>query len=100
MYYVYILYSESANKYYIGYTDDMEKRLWRHNNSPFDSFTHKHRPWVVKACFEAGTDKSLAMKMERYIKKQKSRSFLESLIAYRNNPEHFAQLVRVPACRD
>ena len=78
----------------------MEKRLWRHNNTPFDTFTHKYRPWVVKACFDAGYDRGIAMKMERYIKRQKSRNFLEDLITQKDNPEHFAQLVRVLACRD
>jgi putative endonuclease len=100
MYYVYVIYSESADKYYIGYTDNMEMRLRRHNNATFNSFTHKYRPWIVKACFEAGPDKKLAMKMERYIKKQKSRNFLEDLVANKDNPAHFVQLVRVPTCRD
>ena len=100
MYYVYIIYSETADNYYVGYTDDMEKRLYRHNNSPFNSYTSKYRPWIVKACFNVGPDKKEAIKIERYIKHQKSRKFPEDLITNRNNPEHFAQLVRVPACRD
>jgi hypothetical protein len=33
MFYVYILYSESADRYYIGHTNDPERRLVEHNTS-------------------------------------------------------------------
>ena len=34
MYSVYILYSESADKYYIGHTENIDKRIHQHNNPP------------------------------------------------------------------
>jgi len=36
-YTVYILHSESADKYYIGYTADIEKRLHLHNDPYVES---------------------------------------------------------------
>jgi len=32
MFYVYILYSQSADKFYVGQTPDVQKRLREHNN--------------------------------------------------------------------
>ena len=79
-YYLYILYSEAYDKYYIGYTSDYEKRLELHNSSRFNTFTSKYRPWKIKALFKVGNSKTKALQLERFIKKQKSRSLLEKLI--------------------
>ncbi len=32
MYYIYILYSHTKDRYYVGYTHDLELRLNRHNS--------------------------------------------------------------------
>ena len=45
MHHLYILYSPSSDKYYIGQTPDLETRLLFHNELSEDSFTSKHRPW-------------------------------------------------------
>ena len=73
MYYIYILYSEKAKLYYVGYSSDPVRRLIEHNSTPFNTFTAKHRPWLLKASFECSTSESDAIKVERFIKKQKSR---------------------------
>ena len=102
MYFIYILYSESADKYYVGHTDDYIQRFSDHNiQESFDTYTSKHRPWKMKAVFECGPSRSDALKIERFIKKQKSRRLIETLL----NPEFMpngvlAQLVRVPHLRD
>ena len=80
MYYVYILYSPGSDRYYVGYTDNPELRLIRHNTCYYGSYTHKHKPWEMKGVFEVGGSKSEAIKIERYIKRQKSRQFMEGLI--------------------
>ncbi len=52
------------------------------------------------ALFECGKNRAIAMKIEKYIKKQKSRTLIEKMI---NGPELFGvldQLVRVPHVRD
>ncbi len=101
MYYLYILYSETSQIYYVGSTEDPCKRFEEHNTDPDNTFTSKHRPWLLKAVFEAGTKRSDAMKMERFIKQQKSRKLIDKLIDPAFTPNGaLAQLVRVPHVRD
>lgn len=98
MYYIYLLYSTDFDKYYIGYTSDIYKRLNDHNTQEyFNTFTSKYRPWKLAAAFEAGKSEAEAIRIERFIKKQKSRKLLVQL----SDPEFIptgklAQLVRVP----
>ena len=96
MYFVYILYSTKSDKYYIGYTDDPERRLIEHNTSPRNTFTSKHRPWVSIIHFPISENRSDAIRVELFIKKQKSKNFILKLLdqSYRSNL--LAQLVRVP----
>jgi putative endonuclease len=39
---------------------------------PFTSFTSKYRPWTLKVVFKCGTTEKEAMRMEKFIKNQKS----------------------------
>jgi|SRR5579863_1466177 len=101
MYFIYIIYSYSSNLYYVGYTNNPERRLTEHNTNPRNTFTSKHRPWVMKALFESGISESGAVIIERFIKKQNSRKLIELLC----NPGFIpvgklSQLVRVPHMRD
>ncbi len=80
MYYVYILYSGVSDKYYVGHTDDVVRRLKEHNELSESSYTSKHRPWTLKAYFQISEDRGLAMRVERFIKKQKSRKFIEKIL--------------------
>lgn len=101
MYYIYIIYSETANLYYVGYTSDPQLRLVQHNENPHNTFTSKHRPWAMRALFECGMSESRTIIIERFIKKQKSRKLIELLC----NPSFIpggklAHLVRVPQKRD
>jgi putative endonuclease len=100
MFFVYILYSPSADKFYVGHTNDPQRRRLEHNNNPRNTFTHKFAPWILKAYFEVNDNRGDAMKMEKYIKKQKSRHFIEQLISEPGFFEKIAQLVRVPILRD
>lgn len=95
MFYLYILYSEKFDKYYIGHTDNIENRLWSHNNSIRETFTSKYRPWTLAACFEAGNSRDSAMKFEKDIKKFKSKVIIKRIIDGQI-PNNLAQLVRVP----
>ena len=101
MYFIYILYSTGADKYYIGYTSDPIHRLEEHNSKPFNTFTSKYRPWSLAATFRCSEERNEAMQIEKWIKNQKSRKLLEKLC----NPEYIpdgylARLVRVPHVRD
>ena len=101
MYYIYILYSATSDLYYVGYTNDYRRRLKEHNEQDFfNTFTSKHRPWILKAAFEVGNVEGEAMKMEKFIKKQKSRKLIEVMIQSEKLTGVLAQLVRVPEFRD
>ena len=100
MYFIYILYSKSADQYYVGSTNNVERRLDEHNNSPNVTFTSKHRPWMLMAAYQCGEDESSAVKIERFIKEQKSRKLIERLVQDGEFTGILAQLVRVPHVRD
>ncbi|HNP19461.1 MAG TPA: GIY-YIG nuclease family protein [Fulvivirga sp.] len=78
MYYVYILYSESLKKYYVGQTNDLDKRLVRHNMG-HGNFTKKGIPWVLVWKLEV-PDRSEAMKLEKKIKGRGAHRFIEENI--------------------
>jgi putative endonuclease len=99
-FYIYILYSTTSKIYYVGYTDNVERRLDEHNNPQRTKFTSKHLPWELKASFLISEERGLAMKAEKYIKKMKSRIYIEKLITDENEQLRLAQLVRVPMNRD
>jgi putative endonuclease len=81
----YILFSSSANKFYIGYTSDtLEERLRKHNSN-HDGFTGKLNDWKV-VYFQEFETKELAYAREREVKKWKSRNRIEKLIAGSEHP--------------
>ena len=75
---VYILFSLSSKKYYIGQTNDLERRMEEHNHISEHSYTSKHRPWELQVTLEMA-NRSSAMKAEKYLKK-KPRDFIRRVI--------------------
>ncbi len=100
MYFIYFLYSEKSGIYYVGHSEDYLKRFEQHNYTDKDTFTKKHRPWKMAAVFECGNQRNEALKIERFIKRQKSRKLIERIIAGEVMNGLLAQLVRVPDIRD
>ena len=101
MFYLYILFSSRANKYYVGHSQDPWKRLIQHNENSGAKFTGKYSGWDLVAVFEVSINRGDADKIEKFIKRQKSRILIEKLI----QPDFvgkgvLAQLVRVPHVRD
>ena len=76
--YMYILYSEKLNKYYIGACTDFDRRLYEHNIG-HSKFTSLGVPWVLKYKEEFET-LALAKKRELAVKKMKSRKYIEDLV--------------------
>jgi len=74
MYYLYILYSERYDRYYVGQTNDLDRRLDEHNHALKNSYTSRYRPWELMKYFEVGESLGLARKIENYVKGQKSRA--------------------------
>ena len=79
MFYTYILYSHSKDKYYVGYTHDLNLRLERHNNG-WSKSTISGIPWKL-VYYEEFETKSNAMKREYEIKRKKSRKYIERLMS-------------------
>ena len=80
MYCIYILYSVASDIYYVGYTDDVKRRLEEHNDLSENSFTSKHRPWELKGSYVVSDNRGQTMKIEKHIKRQKSRIYIESIL--------------------
>ena len=78
MYTTYILYSDSLNKYYVGSTNDVDRRLSEHNRKK-GKFTDLGIPWkiVYSEVFDSAKQ---ARNRELYIKSRKSRKYIEELI--------------------
>ena len=76
---VYILFSPSKNRYYVGYTGDVIEERLRKHNSNHKGFTGSIGDWELKY-IELYTTKEEAMKRERQIKNWKSRVLIEKLI--------------------
>ncbi len=73
-YYVYMLESQNdTDKHDIGYTTDLRKRIQKHNNGEVPH-TSKYLPWKIKTVV-AFTDKSKALKIEKYLKSHSGRAF-------------------------
>jgi len=67
-YYCYILRCKD-NSLYTGYTTEIERRVWEHNNSEKGAkYTKIRRPCIL-VYFEEYNTKSEALKREYYIKK-------------------------------
>lgn len=77
-FYVYIIYSTKLDKYYVGYTENIEIRINQHNQG-ISTFTAKASDWIIK-WKEEQPSRAAAMKREKHIKKQKSRKYIEWLI--------------------
>ena len=90
-YYCYILFSKSLNRYYIGYTSDIEERITLHNNGYFGgrSYTYKATDWELYILIPCETIRK-AILPEAQIKKMKSRKYIENLKKY---PEMIEKLL-------
>ena len=76
--YVYVLRSVRTGRYYIGSTHDVGRRLAEHNRGKSAS-TKGFRPWEL-AHSEQFEHLAQARQREAYLKAQKSRAFLDSVI--------------------
>ena len=87
-YFVYILFSESTNKFYKGHTKDIDARMFRHNNN-YEKSTRNGAPWKLIWIIPK-PDKSSAAILE---KKLKNLSRINLIDFIKRNPEGlFSQL--------
>ena len=79
---VYMLYSKSADRYYIGYSKNLKLRLEYHHFKEFpNSFTSKYKDWELFYSID-NLSPGTAVKIERHFKRMKSRVYLENLKKY------------------
>ncbi len=78
---VYILYSDSHRKTYIGFTSDLIHRFHSHNQLATKGYTLRYRPWEV-AYVEFFTNKKDAMIRERYLKSGRGREWIKNNISF------------------
>ena len=74
---VYILFSESFNKHYTGFTSNIEQRMLSHNQLGKD-WSAKYRPWKIIYTKEFEIKKE-AMEYEKWLKSGVGRAFLKTI---------------------
>ena len=78
-YFIYILYSETADKYYTGYTSNLDGRVMAHNHPSNKGWTRRYKPWKLIHS-EAYSTKEEAMAREKQVKKLKSKEMIRKII--------------------
>lgn len=76
-YTVYVLKDENG-KHYTGYTSNIEKRLWEHNNG-ITYTTRKGKNWIIIFAKKFDIKKD-AILYERFLKSGKGREFIKEII--------------------
>lgn len=72
---VYIMYSISLGKYYVGQTQDINNRILQHNSGK-GKYTSKGIPWRLIQTFEC-INRTEAVKLELKIKKRGIQRYLQ-----------------------
>jgi putative endonuclease len=88
MHLVYFLQSQRANRFYIGCSTDIEKRLVQHN-AGYTKSTKPYRPWVLIHSEKYDT-KSAAEKREWHLKHPQGYLEKKSIIAQYGSHGGFA----------
>ena len=78
MFTVYILRSEKIGKFYVGHTEDINKRLLRHNSGQVTA-TRGKGPWAI-VYQEYFPSRAEAVRRELEIKSKKSSKYIERLM--------------------
>ncbi len=75
-YYVYLLQSEVDNSWYIGFTNDLNRRLSEHNNG-HSFYTKRKIPWIL-IYYDVSFNKYDAIAREKYLKSGMGRRYLKN----------------------
>jgi len=78
MYYVYVLWSDKLRKRYIGFTDNIERRLKEHNAGK-TPFTKSGIPWTF-IYSEKYPDKYSTRTRELFLKSGQGRKYLDDVL--------------------
>ena len=78
MFYTYVLLSRKDKRLYVGWSEDLKRRIKEHNNGQVQA-TKGRRPLKL-VYYEACLIESLAIRRERYFKTGSGRAFLKKRI--------------------
>jgi putative endonuclease len=80
---VYILFSKKLNRFYTGYSHQLDERLQQHAQHLYgnDAFTAKAADWVLQLQLSC-RDEAQARAIEKHIKQMKSSTYIKNLIQY------------------
>ena len=85
MHYVYVLYSLNFQRYYVGMTTNLNRRLFEHNNGKTQS-TSPYKPWKI-VHNEIFNTRSEAREREKYLKSAAGRRWRKQYIRPRGATE-------------
>ena len=94
MHIVYILHSKKLDRFYTGYSSNLEERFEFHQNSLPHKFTAKAQDWRHFHSVECGSKKQ-ALDIEAHIKRMKSSIYIKNLKKY---PEMIEKLLEKYRC--
>jgi putative endonuclease len=94
MHYVYIIYTPAFDKYYIGESVNAVNRTEEHNSGFYhNASTSFTTDWELALQLQLET-RSQAIKVERYIKSMKSKTFIRKLLSDESFFSNFRDIVR------
>ena len=76
MYYVYVIQNLESKAIYIGYTNNLKRRLFEHNNNK--SFSTKNRGAWKLIYYEASLHEEDAKAREKYLKSGMGKKYLKN----------------------
>ena len=80
---MYILISEKiSSRFYIGVTNNLDRRLKEHINAKGDDYTHRYAPWRLET-YIVFRNRALAEDFELYLKSHSGRAFLRKRLISR-----------------
>ena len=89
-FYVYIIYSNTLKRYYIGQTVNVQERIKQHNNGYYDEASTKiANDWELFWKLECMSKKQ-AIQIESHIKRMRNKTYYNNLKRY---PEISAKLM-------
>jgi putative endonuclease len=93
MHFVYIIYTATYDRYYIGETSNISERIKEHNTAYYPNAATKYTDdWEVRLSFKV-ENRVEARKVEKYIKSMKSKEFITRLIFEEEYLDIFKQTV-------
>ena len=96
---VYILYSESLDKFYKGQTNDLSDRIMRHNMK-YEKATQNGVPWTLIWC-TIKLSRSSAIILERKLKNLTRKRLIDFILKYPEGvegPDEFLLLEKLSGC--